>query len=716
MSSSIVSPFPFFTDTTGAPLEGGYIYIGQSNLNPETAPVNVFWDAALTIPAAQPVRTVGGYPSRQGTPSRFYSATDTYSITVRNKNRALVFSAFDQSDSPTSVFDISTQLITATAGQTTFTLTTFTYLPGTDTLQIFRNGLRLNLGLDYLETNSSTVTLTAPAAVGDQFLFQGGAVITGDQTPGSAVSFIQAGTGAVTRNMQDKARESVSVLDFGAVGDYNPATGTGTDDTAAIQAAINYAISVRGTVLIPSGYIFAVGELYLDSVEGCSITGERNGHSVSGSKSSTLLYTGTGSCITIGDQSGSGDYQYRFFLSKFNIFFSQNAFAGIRAKNISECSFDDVSVFADTKVVQNGIKIDGGLIVFINQCTTSNTLQGINLISGSTPNTQQNFGVYITQCNLWNHTNSILLGGSHGVNIYGNWIEAFQNAIFINNLSDSVTGLEILSLSINDNVLVQSKQGLTETRAIRIANFSPREQFYIFAGISNNYIRMDANLATRPTYAISVDLAGSSEDADITLCVRDNIFFGVTGAAIFADDYRTVIPQENNKAVAQYGSAVQAPVTAGPYTDLSSSYTLIQNGIPLFAPLDTIKNTIFTVTVNGKFIPASGSIRIKTSWQSSNNSANDYIRIRLGSSSGPILMEKNVANRTSVACETSFFNANSKTSGRSISTIIDNSGASTYAATTSVDVSGNYNLIFEVEKANASTSIALDTFVVEVLP
>jgi len=265
MSSSIVSPFPFFTDTTGAPLEGGYLYLGQSNLNPETAPVNVFWDAALTIPAGQPVRTVGGYPSRAGTASRLYVATDTYSITVRNKNRALVFSAFDQSDAPSSVFDISTQLITATASQVTFALTAFSYLPGTDTLEIYRNGLRLNLGLDYLETNSSTVTLTAPAAAGDQFLFQGGGVITSNQVPGSQVSFIQVGTGAVTRNIQDKAREMVSVKDFGAVGD-----GV-VDDTVAFQTAFN---SGAKLVFIPAtSASYLVGALTMPTTTGFVLQG-----------------------------------------------------------------------------------------------------------------------------------------------------------------------------------------------------------------------------------------------------------------------------------------------------------------------------------------------------------------------------------------------------------------------------------------------------------
>ena len=96
MSSSIVSPFPVFNDLDGTPLEAGYIYIGTANLNPEVSPIQIFWDENCTVPAAQPIRTIGGYPSRNGTPSNVYIIDSAYSITVRNRNQVFVFAAFNQ--------------------------------------------------------------------------------------------------------------------------------------------------------------------------------------------------------------------------------------------------------------------------------------------------------------------------------------------------------------------------------------------------------------------------------------------------------------------------------------------------------------------------------------------------------------------------------------------------------------------------------------------
>lgn len=89
---SISAPFPTFTDVDGLPIESGYIYIGTANLNPETSPISVYWDAALTQLAAQPIRTVGGYPSRNGSPARIY-ANSNYSILVKDKNGSFVYSS-----------------------------------------------------------------------------------------------------------------------------------------------------------------------------------------------------------------------------------------------------------------------------------------------------------------------------------------------------------------------------------------------------------------------------------------------------------------------------------------------------------------------------------------------------------------------------------------------------------------------------------------------
>lgn len=68
----VEQPFKTYTGLDGKPLENGFVYFGEPNQNPITKPITVYWDAAGTIPAAQPLRTVGGYIMRAGTPANVY--------------------------------------------------------------------------------------------------------------------------------------------------------------------------------------------------------------------------------------------------------------------------------------------------------------------------------------------------------------------------------------------------------------------------------------------------------------------------------------------------------------------------------------------------------------------------------------------------------------------------------------------------------------------
>jgi hypothetical protein len=98
---SIQPPYPAFAGTDGLPLENGYIWVGTVNLNPQTNQIAVYWDAALTIAAAQPIRTLNGYPVYQGTPSRFYAGSD-YSIQVLDSKGSLVYTSLNGNAFPGS--------------------------------------------------------------------------------------------------------------------------------------------------------------------------------------------------------------------------------------------------------------------------------------------------------------------------------------------------------------------------------------------------------------------------------------------------------------------------------------------------------------------------------------------------------------------------------------------------------------------------------------
>lgn len=92
-----LNPIGQFFGLDGSPLDGGRLYFGQANQNPVTAAIAVYWDAAATQPAAQPIATLNGFPVRSGTPAIVYAATE-YSLLVQDARGRQVLYAQNSAD------------------------------------------------------------------------------------------------------------------------------------------------------------------------------------------------------------------------------------------------------------------------------------------------------------------------------------------------------------------------------------------------------------------------------------------------------------------------------------------------------------------------------------------------------------------------------------------------------------------------------------------
>jgi len=126
--------------------------------------------------------------------------------------------------------------------------------------------------------------LLAASAVGDTDLFLMRQGVTDKSVTASTLrsklqTFLQDGNGAVSRSANDKMKESVSVKDFGAVGD-----GV-ADDTAAIQLAIDSSKSVHfpsGTYKITSPITLSQNIFTITGVKGGSILMGSGGQNIFG--------------------------------------------------------------------------------------------------------------------------------------------------------------------------------------------------------------------------------------------------------------------------------------------------------------------------------------------------------------------------------------------------------------------------------------------------
>jgi parallel beta-helix repeat protein len=127
-----------------------------------------------------------------------------------------------------------------------FTFTGITYTVAANNLSVYRNGQRLDVGVDFTETSSSSITLTFDPNDADKFVFITNEATTTEVGNTFAITHTESGTDYnLATYLQN--RYVVNPLDEGA-------TGSG-DDTVGVVTA--FSKGAGKAIFIPAGYTFA---------------------------------------------------------------------------------------------------------------------------------------------------------------------------------------------------------------------------------------------------------------------------------------------------------------------------------------------------------------------------------------------------------------------------------------------------------------------------
>jgi hypothetical protein len=198
-------------------------------------------DRALKVPIASLPTTDTELPIPVGNK---LLAWNSDASAIVNFDPADVITVTGQQNSYADVF-------TGNGVTTNFTLTRN---PGTVfNIDVSINGVTQVPNVDYILAATTLTFTSAPPAVASQVLARYSEVFTLVDGDAANVRYLPAG--GVTTNVQAKLRETVSVKDFGAVGD-----GV-ADDTAAIQAAVAFADSAGIFLDFPGGNYVVSGTL-----------------------------------------------------------------------------------------------------------------------------------------------------------------------------------------------------------------------------------------------------------------------------------------------------------------------------------------------------------------------------------------------------------------------------------------------------------------------
>lgn len=233
----------------------------------------------------------------------------------------------------------------------------------------------------------------------------------------SNLQYLQGGTGSVARSLTSRFQDVISVRDFGALGD------GAHDDTAAIQAAITYVLSLAngGAVYLPQGTYKVTAQINIPNTANISFR-------LYGAGAATKIkYTGSATVNIFSAGSGTPTFGSLYQFDDFGFLGpTGGVVTAFNLNNINNSLFYNVSVFGNT----NGIILQSSFNTRIIDCYFNTQSQ-----YGISTNVTGTNALYIAQTGISNAgTAAINLAvGGNNIVIRDNDLEANAVALELTN-------------------------------------------------------------------------------------------------------------------------------------------------------------------------------------------------------------------------------------------------------------------------------------------
>jgi hypothetical protein len=419
---------------------------------------------------------------------------------------------------------------------------------------------------------------------------------TGIATDSASVSYTPAGTGAVTTTVQAKLRQYVSVQDFGAKGDNS------TDDTLAIQAALNlgpfHAIYFpAGTYIVSNLTCGADITLYGDGLinsilkfktgsAGAILTANNAVHLTIRNLGFNGNYTNCASgtnCLSItGTESGGNGFwidESGFFNAKSIGLYQVGTYTKARISNcVAEGNQLDGIITNATNIILEGNRCSSngrfGILsqgsyaqIFGNTCTSNGQLvtggAGIGVVSCSFPIVSNNncisngTSTYFTHGIQFNGVTNGVMEGNFSQGNNGSGLDIYQSAYATctgnQTINNKVRGIE------NDTT---STYSVIDGNVV-VANYEIGISVYNTIGsvVSNNIVIGNGTLGTASNpltgsanlpYGISLWGAGSYANNSMILGnqISQNVGSGSNGVGLWVDASCTDVSLLSNEFAA----------------------------------------------------------------------------------------------------------------------------------------------------------------------